>query len=150
MGGGGQHHIGVGGRIRHGDIDHHGEDIIAGQAPAHGVLVGMHDERIVVIDHQAAQGRVHVIVGQMAAHVDDVQGAGAFGDQIRAGQLAHGLGEQIARAADQAGGGMAELAGQGGQREDGADARTTVSVPLQAVARGDGGGLRRFVPRCQL
>ena len=60
----------------------HREEILALEAGAHPVLIRVHDERIVVVDEHRLDGRVEGRVGEVLAHLDDVERAGAGGHQI--------------------------------------------------------------------
>jgi len=66
--------------LGHRDIDADREHILARQAAAHAVLVGMHDDRIVVVDEDGAQWRIEVVLGEMPADIEDVQRPGARGN----------------------------------------------------------------------
>ena len=66
---------------RHVDADR--EDVIARQAAAHAVLVGMHDDRVVVVDEQRAQRRVDVVLDQVPTDVDQIERARARRRQVR-------------------------------------------------------------------
>src|SRR5439155_24540954 len=67
-----------------------------GETAAHAVLVGMHDDRVVVVDEERAQWRVDVVGGEMPADIVDIESAGAGGKQIGPLQLGRGLGKGVA------------------------------------------------------
>ena len=71
-----QHDVAERHALGHRDLDADGEDIFAQQAAPEAVLVGMHHDRIVVVDEQRPQRRVDVVALQMPADVEDVQACG--------------------------------------------------------------------------
>ena len=78
-----QHDVAVRHALGHRHLDADREHVVARQPAAHAVLVGMHDDRIVVVDEQRAQRRIDVVLGQMPADIDEVERAGARRRQIR-------------------------------------------------------------------
>src|SRR2546426_11371971 len=86
----------------------------------------------------------------MTADVDDVERARALGHEVRPCQLRRRLGKRRPRGVRAPAALPAELPGQRGQREDGADPAAAVLVALEPVAHGDGGRRERPVPVGQL
>ena len=117
----------------HRQIDADREQIFAGEAAAHPVLVGMHDDRIVVVDEQRAQWRVDVVLDQMPADIVDIERAGACGREIRPLQFGRGLGEGIARSENNAAA-FAELAEQCRQSDRGPDSAAAITAAFEPVA----------------
>src|SRR5271168_3566436 len=76
-----QHYVAMSHALGHRQLYADGEQIVAGKPAAHAVLVGVHDDRIVVVDEQCAQRRVDVVVGEMPTDIVDVEGAGSGGGQ---------------------------------------------------------------------
>jgi len=77
MRGGRQHDIAVLHAFRHRDLDADEEDVFARQSALHAILVGMHDDRIVIVDEERPERRVDVVALEMTADVVDVQGSRA-------------------------------------------------------------------------
>ena len=142
----GQHDVGVAHAVRHCDIRTDHEEILAQEAATEAVLIRMHDHRVVVVDEHRLDRRIQTLVEEVRADVDDVERARARRHEIRPLQAARRFREREPGAVDEPAAGHAELAGEGGQREDGADAAAAVLVPLEAVADADGGGRDRRVP----
>jgi hypothetical protein len=92
-------------------LDPDGEDVRTGEPSAHPVLVGVHDDWIVVVDEQRAQRRVDVVLGEMPAYIVDVERPGSRRHKIRPLQPRRGLRESVARAEDDAAA-LAQLAEQ--------------------------------------
>ena len=143
---GGQDDVGVIHAVGHRDVAADDEQVGARQRLAHVILVGMHDQRIVVVDEQRLERRVEVRVEQQARNIEDVEGARARRRQVGARQ-AIGFGRVgVARGRDQSAARHAELAGQRRERGDRADAGAAVLVALEAVAPGDDCRLRLVIP----
>ncbi len=128
-----QDHIAMRHALGHRQLDADRKHVLARQPPPHPVLVGMHDDRIVIVDKQRAQWRGDVVVDEMAADIVDVERAGACRNQVRALQFRQGLGEGIARAEDDAAA-AAELAEQRRQRNCRSDAAAAIAAALEPVA----------------
>ena len=128
-----QHNIAMGHALGHRHIDADGEHIFARQPAAHPVLVGMHDDRIVVVDEQRAQRRVDVVLGEMAADIVDVERAGARRHQIRPLQFCRGLGKRIAGAENDAAA-LAQPAEQRRQCDRRPDAAAAIAAAFEPVA----------------
>ena len=135
---GGQDHVRVGEAVRHHHVRADDEQVLARQPAAHPVLVGMHDERVVVVDEERLERRRQRGVREVAADVDDVERARAVRHEVRSRQLRGRLGKRPARAVDEAAALDAELAGERREREHGADAAAAVLVALEPVADADG------------
>ena len=58
--------------LGHCDIDTDREHILAREAAAHAVLVGMHDDRVVVVDKDRAQRRIEIVLGEVPPAIEDV------------------------------------------------------------------------------
>ena len=146
----GQDDIGIGEAVRHHHVGGDGEEILAGEAAAEAVLVGVDDERIVVVDEERLDRRREVGIEEVAPHVHDIEDAGARGRQVGALQARGRLGEGLAAAVDEAASRQPPLARERGQGEDGAAAAAAVLIPLQPVAHADRGGRQRVVPLGEL
>ena len=146
----GQHDVAVGHAVGQHHVGPDGEEILAQEAPAHAVLVRVHDDGVVVVDEQRLDRRRQIGIEQVRADVDDIEHARARGHQVGALQPRHGLREGLARPVDEATAGHPELAGQRGQREDRADAVAAVLVALEAIAHADGRGRQRVIPLGEL
>src|SRR5207247_10971280 len=78
------------------------EYILAGEPAPHAVLVGVHDDRVVVVDEERTQRRVDVVLGEMPADIVDGERASALGQQIRPLQPRGCLGKRVAGSEDNA------------------------------------------------
>src|SRR3954465_1948629 len=74
---------------RHLDADR--EDVIAGETAAHPVLVGMHDDGVVVVYEEGAQWRIDVVLDQVPTEIDQIEGPGVRGRQVWPLQFGKGL-----------------------------------------------------------
>ncbi len=97
-----QYDIAMGHALGHRQLDADCEHIVAGEAAAHAVLVGVHDDRVVIVDEERAQWRVDVVLGEIPADIVDGERAGAGGQQIRSLQSGWGFGKRIAGSQDDA------------------------------------------------
>ena len=97
----------------------------------------MHDDRVVVVDEDGGDGRRKRFVQQVAAHVHDVERAGAGRDEVGALEALRRLGEDEARAVDASGPGHAPSPRERGQGKDRPDAAAAVLVALEPVTHAD-------------
>jgi len=129
-----QHQIAMRHAFSHRQFDADSKYVVASKPAAHAVLVGVHDDRIVVVDEQRAQRRVDVILGEMPTDIVDVEGAGSGGEQIRPLQPGQCLRKGIAGGEHDAIA-LTELAEQRRQCDCGPDPATTIAPPFEPVAR---------------
>ncbi len=133
-----QHHVGMAHGVGHDHVDAADEQVLAQQRAAQAVLVRVGAQRVVVVDHQGVDGRVHGRVEQPRAGVDDVDQAGLATGEVGAFQCLVGIGKGGAVLGDDAGTDPAEGTAQGRQCADGANAGATVATAFHAVADGHG------------
>ena len=93
-----QHDIAMGDAFGHRHVDADREHILAREAAAHPILIGMHDNRVVVVDEDGPQRRIEIVLGEMPPDIEDVERAGARGHEIRPLQSGRRLREGIAGA----------------------------------------------------
>ena len=74
------------------------------QTLQHAILVGMHDDGIMIVDDECAQRRRNVVLGQMPADVHDVERTRTSRYEIRPLQLGHRLWKTVAGAQHDAAG----------------------------------------------
>ena len=141
-----QHHVAVGHAVGHRHVDADREEILAREAAPHPVLVGVHDQRIVVVDEHGLHRRRQARIVEVRAGIEDVERAGAGRHQVGPLQPLRRLGKYVAGAVDEAAAGHPELPGQRRQREDRADAAAAVLVALEPVADADRRRRQRGVP----
>ena len=98
-----------------------------GETAPHPVLVGVHDDRVVVVDEQGAQRRVDVVLDQVPTEIDQIERASARGRQIRPLQFGERLRKGVTGAEGDAAA-FAELAEQCRQGDRGADAAAAVAA----------------------
>src|SRR5437763_1892037 len=79
------------------------------------VLIGMHHQRVVVVNEERLERRRQRALGQVTADVDDVERARALGHEVGPRQTLRRLRERVRRAVDEAAADHAELPGQGRQ-----------------------------------
>ena len=143
-----QHDIAERHALGHRDVDAGKEQVLAHQTLQHAVLVGMHDDGIVIVDNERAQRGRNVIVGQMSADVHDVERTRTRGHKVRPLQLRHRLGKAVTGSQHDAAGRI-ETAHQRRQRNRRPDTAATIAATLKAIARRDDEGVRIGHPASQ-
>ena len=131
-----KHDIAVLHALGHGDVDADEENVLARKRPLHAVLIGMHDDRIVIVDEDRPQRRIDVVALEMAAHVENVERARGPGQKIGPRELVGRLGKSKPRAQYDAAF-CVELAEQRRQRNRGAHAAPPIAAALEPVAGRD-------------
>jgi len=77
--------------LGHGDLDADVKNIFARKPALDARLVGVHDDRVMIVDEHRAQRRVEVVALEMASDIEDVERARSRRDQVGAREPVGGL-----------------------------------------------------------
>src|SRR5829696_3553318 len=140
MGGRRQHDVAVLHALCHRNFDSDTEYLIAIKPSLHPILVGVNDDRIVVVDKKRSKWRVDVIPFQMAAHIQNVQYSRTVRQEIGPGQFRSGLWECITGTQHDTAR-PSKLSKERRQCNRGPDPAAAIASSLQTIARRQDNGL---------
>src|SRR5262245_10468787 len=134
-----QHHIGVAYRICQHDVTRHGKQILACQAPLHGILVHVDNHGIVDADKQPFNWRTQVGGEKIDTKSHNIQRPGAWATPGLALQAPGCFWKRCTGPLQQASTHNPKLTGQGWESKDSTEPTAAILIAFRSIAGADDG-----------